>query len=151
MLRRLTILAALSLAAAAAAAQEREWQLDSSDTEAYLTFGVPESDDVGLSFWCPLHSGRISLFVPDAGQDLKAGPPVKLVVQLGGKSFTYTGKTQANEESGGVSVEAELAAGDALFAAFKGQDRLSLTIAKEQQNFPLEGADAAGLVALCKV
>lgn len=150
MLTRFTILAALLLSAAGAAAQEREWQLDSGETEAYLTFGVPESDDVGLSFWCPLHSGHISLFVPDAGHDLKAGPPTKLIVQLGGKTFTYSGKTQENEESGGTSVEAEMPAADALFTAFKGESRLSLTIAKDQQNFPLQGADVAGLIALCK-
>lgn len=46
-------LAAGSLVCSPAKAQEREWSLDASDQEAYLIFGVADSDDVGVSLWCP--------------------------------------------------------------------------------------------------
>ena len=37
-----------------ALAQERQWSLDTVNNQVFLVFGVPESDDVGLSFWCDI-------------------------------------------------------------------------------------------------
>ena len=46
------MLATLVLGSAPSLAQERIWTLDQTDAEVYLVFGVPETDDVGVSFWC---------------------------------------------------------------------------------------------------
>jgi hypothetical protein len=63
---RITMVAALSLGSAApiVLAQEREWNFNTGDEEAYLVFGVPESDDVGVSFWCTIGRGDIGIFLP---------------------------------------------------------------------------------------
>ena len=62
--RLLIILAILVLGSTLALAQERIWNLDQTDQEAYLVFGVPETDDVGVSFWCTLQSGIVKIYVP---------------------------------------------------------------------------------------
>ena len=68
MLRRHSLILALGLMAGAAAgaaqAQEREWSLDVSEEEAYLIFGVPDTDDVGVSLWCPVGKGVVRLYLP---------------------------------------------------------------------------------------
>ena len=60
MFRRLSMLFAIGLLAGAAHAQEREWMLDASDEDAYLIFGVPETDDGGISLWCRIGKGTVS-------------------------------------------------------------------------------------------
>ena len=55
--RSLALLLALGLASGAAHAQERDWALDASDQEAYLIFGVSDTDDVGVSLWCRTRKG----------------------------------------------------------------------------------------------
>ena len=55
--RLLLTVSLIAAATASTAAQERQWTLDASDEDAYLIFGVPESDDVGLSLWCPIQKG----------------------------------------------------------------------------------------------
>ena len=65
-------LAASLLGSSLALAQERVWNLDQTDNEVYLVFGVPETDDVGVSFWCTLQSGIVKLYIPEAGPDIKA-------------------------------------------------------------------------------
>ena len=71
--RLLIILAALMLGPTLAMAQERIWNLDQTDQEAYLVFGVPETDDVGVSFWCTLQSGIVKFYVPETDPDLETG------------------------------------------------------------------------------
>jgi hypothetical protein len=74
-------------AALPAWAQEREWIFDTADEDAYLVFGVPESEDAGISFGCSLQSGEIRMFIPEAGEDLKPDQKIKLTISAAGKTF----------------------------------------------------------------
>src|ERR1043165_8183517 len=106
MWRRRVVSALLIAVAIPAAAQEREWIFDTADDDAYLVFGVPESEDAGISFGCTLRSGEIRLFVPEAGDDLKPDQKIKVIISAGGKDFTYDGLTSANEMAATTSAEA---------------------------------------------
>src|SRR5262245_4433604 len=88
---RCVLAAFLACAALPAWAQEREWIFDTADEDAYLVFGVPESEDAGISFGCTLQSGEIRIFVPEAGEDLKADQKIKLTITAGGKTYIYDG------------------------------------------------------------
>ena len=110
---RFLLAALLAWAALPASAQEREWIFDTGDEDAYLVFGVPDSDDAGVSFGCTLQSGEIRIFVPEAGDYLKPNDKIKLVITIAGKDFTFDATTTANEMSATTSAEAEIRPDDA--------------------------------------
>lgn len=144
------LLAGLLICAAGSAwAQEREWIFDTGDEDAYLVFGVPETDDAGVSFGCTLQSGEIRVFVPETGDELKPDQKIPLTIIVGGKTFTFGGVTTPNEMSGTTSAEAEIPAQDALFADLRKADRFELRAGTEENIYPLEGADFDSLVRAC--
>src|SRR5262245_37173577 len=149
MWRRHVLGALLIIAAVPAAAQEREWTFDTADEDAYLVFGVPESEDAGISFGCTLQSGEIRVFVPEAGEDLKPDQKIKVIISVGGKDFTYDGLTSPNEMAATTSAEAAIPAGDALFAGLHNSDRFTVKTGTEENTFPLEGSDFESLVRAC--
>jgi hypothetical protein len=146
---RYVMSALLIFAAVPAWAQEREWIFDTADEDAYLVFGVPESEDAGISFGCTLQSGEIRVFVPEAGDDLKPDQKIKLTITAGDKNFVYDSQTTANEMAATTSAEATIAAGDALFADLRKTDRFTVKTGAEENTFPLEGADFESLVRAC--
>ena len=149
-LRPLLILPALFLLAGTAAAQERQWTLNASDQDAYLIFGVPESDDVGISMWCSIKTGVVNVFVPEAGQTLAANKTVSMTLEAGTAKASFKGKTEVNEEAGNTSLEAEVPADHPIFAAIAKADRLRVRVGKDETVFPLFDADVPGLLALCR-
>ncbi len=109
MFRRLSMLFALGLLLAGAAhAQERDWMLDASEEDAYLIFGVPESDDVGVSLWCRIGKGAVNLYMP---VPTKLMPKNKdgaapLTITAGTETATLRGKADINREAAVSSIEA---------------------------------------------
>jgi hypothetical protein len=149
MWRRHAMSALLMVVAMPAAAQEREWTFDTADEEAYLVFGVPESEDAGVSFGCTLQSGEIRLFVPEAGDELKPDQKIKVIISAGGKDFTYDGLTSPNEMAATTSAEATIPAVDPLFTDLRNTDRFTVKTGTEENTFPLEGSDFESLVRAC--
>lgn len=148
--RLLALPLGLLLFAGTATAQERQWTLDASDQDAYLIFGVPESDDVGLSFWCPIRKGVVHVFIPEAVGTLPADKKVDVTMETGGQSVTLEGTTEVNEDAGVSSVEVQIPAEHAFLTALRASDRLKVTVAKEETVFPLFEADLEGLLSLCR-
>lgn len=147
------IVAVLSLIAAltgSARAQERQWIFDTGEDDAYLIFGVPETDDVGISFWCGTRSGEIRIFIPEADPAMKPDTDVSFVVTAGEETFKIDGKTATNEMSDTTSVEAPVSAADPLFAALQKSDRFKVAIGAVEHVYPLIDADVAGLINLCR-
>jgi len=150
--RFLFSLVALGLFAGQAAAQEREWSLDASDTEAYLIFGVPDSDDVGVSLWCPIRKGIVNLFVPRPTEELASlgRGKVALTVKAGDESATFGGKVDINSEGSASSVEAEVPADHPLFKALETADRFIVEVEGKPVVFPLYNVDMSMLMGLCR-
>lgn len=149
MMRFLSALLLLACLALPAAAQERQWNFDQTDKDAYLVFGVADTDDVGLSFWCSQRSGWITLFVPEADPKLKTGGKVRIDVYAGGKRFRYQGAATANQEAGNVSVEVRLKPSDKLFTALRNDDRIRIVFARSEHIYPLQEVDFEPLLQLC--
>ncbi len=140
---------AVALLVQPALAQEREWSFDANEDEAFMIFGVPESDDVGVSFWCSLRSGRIRLFIPEASEKLEADKSAAFDVIVGGKTFKQSGKTMPNEEAGTTSIEGEVAVADPMFSELKSASHFELKVEGEVQAFPLAGAEFDTLLKDC--
>src|SRR5262245_60489809 len=96
------------MSAATVFAQEREWSWGTSETEAYLVFGVPESEDVGISFWCPQGNTEIRIFIADA--NVKLAPDIATTIEFvaGDKKFSVPARTQSNELDATTSAEGSL-------------------------------------------
>ena len=136
--------------AASAAAQERQWSFDTSGDDAYLVFGVPDTDDIGVSFWCAMGSGEIRLFIPAAGEILMPDEPIAFTVTVGSEIFNLSGRSTPNEEAGGTSLEAILTPAHPLFEALGEADRFKLETGGQEHIYPLADADLAGLQRLCR-
>jgi hypothetical protein len=146
---RCLLSAVFGLAAMPALAQEREWIFDTGDEDAYLIFGVPESEDAGISFGCTLRSGEIRVFVPEAGEGLKPGRKIKLTITVAGRDFVYDALTMANEMATTTSAEAAIPADDDLFADLRKTDRFKVKTGTEENTYPLEDSDFESLVRAC--
>jgi hypothetical protein len=156
MFRHVPFLLALGLLAGAAHAQEREWMLDASDQDAYLIFGVPETDDVGVSLWCRIGKGAVNIYLPVATQRLTADQNASednaapLTIAAGGETATFRGKADINREADVSSLEAEIEDGHPLITALQGADRFTVKAGGSDVIFPLFNADVEGLLALCR-
>lgn len=143
------MLTTLVLGSAPSLAQERVWTLDQTDAEVYMVFGVPETDDVGVSFWCTQQSGIVRLYFPDSDPALKPGAEVKFKLEVAGKSFPLKGKAAFNEESTGTSLEAELKTTDPVFAILQTANRFAVKAGSTSHVFPLSEADFPTFLDVC--
>jgi hypothetical protein len=131
-------------------AQERIWNLDRTDQEAYLVFGVPETDDVGISFWCTLGSGVVKIYVPEGDPSLNPAASVDIKLEIASKSYPLKGKTSVNEETATISFEAELKTSDPVFSALQEANHFAVKVGASNHAFPLGEADFASLLEVCK-
>ena len=129
--------------------QEREWNLDVTDQDAFLVFGTPETDDVGLSFWCKLSSTTIKLYVPHTNLALKEGQKTRVKLDISGKHFDFTG-SPALDETTTKAIEVKIDVEDRVFSQLINADHLSIRIGKKEMNFPLLDADIEGLIKICR-
>lgn len=148
--RVLSVLSLIAVLTASARAQERQWIFETGTDDAYLIFGVPETDDVGISFWCSAHSGEVRIFIPEADPVMKPDRDVSFVVSVGEETFKIDGKTAANEMSDTTSIEAAVSATEPLFAALQKADRFKVVTGAVEHVYPLIEADVAGLIGLCR-
>ena len=132
-----------------ALAQERQWAFDMTDTDAYFVFGVPETDDVGVSFWCTFGTNKIKIFVPESGSDIKPNSFADFSVFVANRAFVVNAKTASSELSDKASMEGELAPSAALFDVLKVSDRFQIIAGNHTTTYPLDGDDIKNLVTVC--
>lgn len=150
--RSLAAVLALGLASGAALAQERDWALDASDQEAYLIFGVAETDDVGVSLWCRTRKDIVNLYVPRPTAELEQLNRRKapMTVRAGEETATFAGKIDLNRGFPSSSVEVEIPVDSPLLKAMETADRFSVKIDTRELVFPLYNADVPALLGLCR-
>ena len=147
--RPILTLLAICLAAGACTAQEREWSLDASDLDAYLIFGVADSDDVGVSLWCPIRQGVVNIFLPDVGDNPANGSDMLMTLMAGDQAAGFMGKTEQNPEADASSLETQVPADHPILSAMRQADRFRVKVNGDERIFPLIEADIAGLLDLC--
>lgn len=145
------VIAFILLGPTLSAAQEREWSIDQTDKEAYLVFGVPATDDVGVSFWCKLQSDIVRFYARETDAKLKIADRIPFVLEIPPKSFRLKGKTTVNEEAGSISLETELKITDPVFAALESADHFAIKVGHSKHVYPLLDADFPSFLRACKI
>ena len=147
--RTFAAFAAILISTGQSYAQERQWSLNASEKEAFLVFGVPDTDDVGLSFWCEIGSKNISLFVPGVPAGLNPGQSTAVDLKLDGKTFSLNGKISKEKNSRLPSVESSVPTDDKLFSAVEDAQVIAITVGGHTNSYPVTDADIAGLLQTC--
>lgn len=129
--------------AAPALAQEREWVLDVAGEDVFLAFGVPNTNDLGVSFWCKIGHDDVSLFSPLPGSESK--PSLRIVI--GADNFPL--EVKLNDNEGSKTVEARLKPQNLILEKLENAERFTVTVGKHKVTYPLAGADFEGLLKLC--
>lgn len=148
--RGLAVVSIIAALAASARAQERQWIFDAGEDDAYLIFGVPDTDDVGISFWCGARSGEVRIFIPAADPAMQPDADVTFALTAGEETFKIAGRTAADEMSATTSIEAAIPATDPLFTVLQKSDRFKVVTGTVEHVYPLIDADVAGLIELCR-
>ena len=130
-------------------AQEREWSLNASEKEAFLVFGVPDSDDVGISFWCEIGSNKTSIFINDGPAELKQNQGTKITVSVDSKMFSVKARAALDRQGGRPSLEGQMTNADPLLKAAETGDVLKVTVLSQIHTYPLVDADFIGLHRNC--
>jgi hypothetical protein len=145
------IFATIALLSAAhyAVAQEREWTLNASDKEAFLVFGVADTDDVGLSLWCEIGTNKLSVFVNNIGGQLKQNQSTNLAIEIDGKKYSIKAKAAVDKLGRSQSLEGQIPSNDQLLKAAETGTTLKTTIQNHTNTYPLIDADITGLLRTC--
>jgi hypothetical protein len=128
--------------------QEREWLLDAADQDVFLVFGVPATEDVGISFWCRIGTKQLSLFAPVPTGTSLSSIADTTVLQIGTSTFVL--KPVINSDGAKPTLEAPLEPKVDVLNAFSTGETLKLSIAGHTSTFPLANANFDGLIRLCE-
>lgn len=132
-----------------AIAQEREWILNASDKEAFLVFGVADTDDVGLSLWCEIGTSKLSVFVNNIAGKLKQSQSTNMIIDIDGKKFSIKAKASVDKLGNSKSIEGQIPSNDPLLKAAENGTSLKTTIQGHTNTYPLIDADIKGLLRTC--
>jgi hypothetical protein len=132
-----------------AQAQERQWSFDATDRQAFLVFGVPDTDDVGLSFWCDIGTNRMAAYLPDSFARLKPGERTTMTITVDGKVFALPATAARDPASGHITVEGKFKAKDPLMASLSNGETVGVSIKGHSATYPLADADFEGLLNTC--
>ncbi len=130
-------------------AQEREWTLNTSDKEAFLVFGVPDTDDVGLSFWCEIGTNKFSVFINNIAGQLKEGQRADLAIEIGNQKFSVKTKAAVDKLGLSKSLEGQIPSNSPILKAAENGSSLKTTILNHTNTYPLIDADFTGLMRTC--
>jgi hypothetical protein len=132
-----------------AQAQERQWSLDASEQEAFLVFGVPDTDDAGFSFWCKIGSGKISIFAPLDRNLINHDQKTPVEIRVDNKKFDIIMQALMSKGSKTGSIEGPVSVDGTVMKAVVGAQTISLIAFGHKTSFPLIDADVEGLLRTC--
>lgn len=127
-------------------AQEREWALDAVDEDVFLTFGVPNTDDVAVSFWCPIGSNKPKFFA-NINSNNQSKPNLEAQIIIAKQTFKLP---MVASSKGRPTVETASALPSPIVQALASEDRFAFDFDGHHSVFPLEGADIQGFTKLCQ-
>jgi hypothetical protein len=132
-------------------AQEREWTIDTNgENEAYMTYGVPETEDIGLGIWCKIGSNKLSFYVPQSGWQAGATKTVDLKIVADPAEISVQGKLQEDPSRDSASVEAMVELTSPLVAAMPDAQHIDIDTGKHKIVTPLYDAPVSSLLRVCK-
>jgi len=137
-------LAFSAIAWPARAKDDRVWILSGleakSPSEIYLTYAVPETDDMFGAFSCKPGSGAVVFSLYATSAKLKAGKDAVASLSVGGVRAKVRGRLTANEEAGVPGFEGRLPDGAGILRAMAEGGMLAATVGPSRQTASLTGA-----------
>jgi hypothetical protein len=130
-------------------AQERQWRLDASEKDAFLVFGVPDTDDAGLSFWCKIGSGTVNIFMPFDRKLIQKNQIAQVDLEVGDQKFKIKMKASPDPNSKSGSLEGPVSVSGTVMQAVTTENVFSLTAFGRRESYPLIDADVTGLLNVC--
>lgn len=158
------LIAAMLLATPTHAAELRVWSLDIGGGTAFLTYAIPESDDLGIALSCETGSRTVTLsasfgqrlaarlegerWVDAAGRPAPWAVPVTVI--SGPLTRTLPGEGQADDLNDGTAVSVEVAVDAPVMAAFAASGRIALgALGQTVNNPPARPEMARRFVSAC--
>jgi hypothetical protein len=148
-MRFLTLFLTALLSLSPAFAQERQWTLNASEREAFLVFGVPDTDDVGLSYWCEIGKPKISIFAPVPRTSLNKDQRIHIDLDIGGEKFNIIAKASQTPGTNAASIEALVDPQGTVMKASAAAQSITVSALGKTATYPLVDADFAGLLRVC--
>lgn len=148
--RTLTAALLLTCFNGVALAQERVWSLDTPANQAYLIFGVPDTEDVGLSLWCEVGKGQMALYIPEPRIALRVGETVAMMITLDGAQKSLPSVAAKDAASGQMTVEGKFNLKDILVTRLQTAQSITVTVKGHANTFPFGDANFADLLSVCK-
>jgi hypothetical protein len=145
-----TVLLFIAAASTACNSQEREWSWDQTDDDAFLVFGTPNTDDVGVSFWCKLGSGQIKLFAARPADQKITAETGKILVRIAAADFVFAANPTESQDASPSSVETQIDVNHPLFTSLKNADFFTVTLGRHSTSIPLVDANIAALLRNCR-
>jgi hypothetical protein len=144
------LLASTIFEAIPAFAQEREWTLQTnSDDEAYMTYGVPDTEDIGLSFWCKLGSKKVNLYIPRSGWKSGSAKQIDITVTAASTTIHTKAKLQNDGKPDNTSLEVMIETNNEIITALPEAQHLDIDTGKHKTIIPLYDAPVTNLLRLC--
>ena len=91
-----------------------DWHLNRHQDEAALAYGVAESDDVRLMFYCVEESGRLTMH-----KDVEPEAPAVVHLESGGETERFTAESTPSMLGDGVILTADADTGHPVFQRFR--------------------------------
>jgi hypothetical protein len=104
---------------------------------------------VGLSFWCKLKGGDITIFVPEPHMQLNDGEKLVASFTISNQHFDLPGEGQRNTDTQSGSFETTVKADHAIFQSIAEAAFLSVRIKSKSMSFPLDTANIRDLTRAC--
>ena len=130
----------LALAASARAADKYSWDFVKSGQEVQLSYGIPESEAVIISFVCK--AKRIEIISTVLPRKPRKGQPVKTTLSNGAVTTVFDGKFGHTSSEEGFYFQASAAAEPKVVAVLKAGTSLTIDIPGKQERVPLKGVAA---------
>ena len=130
------VLATLAAAAPAAAGKE-QWDFVKSGSEVLLVYGVPESEDVTLSFICEPKRKTIQIVTTVLPRNTKQGRSGATRLSNGASNLEYAGKTGRDNADAGVHFAASTSIDARLFDLLEKGTSVRVEAFGARENVPL--------------
>jgi hypothetical protein len=137
------------LFAGCAHAQERQWTLNAALQDVSLEFGVNGTDDVGLSFYCEIGSGKVSIFMPIDRQLITKDAKVPVLLKVDDTEFPIQMQASKSEGSRSGGLDGPVKVDGTVMQAMNGAREFSIFALGKAMNFPMLDADVDGFVKVC--
>lgn len=150
--------AAIALTVAAtwpAAAQDQDkprWFGSTYDRMTVLAYGIPDSDFVVLLFSCRPGAPAVKVEVQDEDSGANEGELVRVRLATAGAQVEFSTQAVANQESGGIELNAELPPDESLRRILTSDEPLEVTVKGHTQRYAKDDASeaaAAKMFAAC--